>query len=504
MLTELPDLAPRSGLGLRVKLVSGVTIIMLVVVVGMTFVLLDYNRLDLLQQFAVEALATAQNTASALEALAETSQGQLSPYQAAFLAERALRSPNIGAVVVVDARGQALAPPEAEPSWGDAQDVFATGQVRLVQRDPATDEPLIRATAPIMGEGGLLGAVQVEMSLAALKEEFRYSRAHTIKIIAIECLIIIVFTSMILNIIVIRPVYRLARATQEIADGNLDERVEIVTTDEIGHLARSFNQMTARLRRSREKVEEQLASLEEANRELQLAHKELIASEKQASIGRLAAGVAHEIGNPLSSLLGFTEILLMGAGSKEDRQQCLNDMQGEIQRISRIVRDLLDFSRQRELQLEPVSINPILERTWRLLSTLPEFKEVEVRLDLANGLPQVFLDENLLQQVATNIMVNAAQAMDGSGALSVVSRHGDQGVTIAFHDTGPGIAPDVMEHIFEPFFTTKEVGVGTGLGLSVSQNLIAKCGGLLTAENTTEGVRFEIAFPPHTLAQESS
>jgi two-component system NtrC family sensor kinase len=228
---------------------------------------------------------------------------------------------------------------------------------------------------------------------------------------------------------------------------------------------------------------------------LQKAQQELIASDKQASIGRLAAGVAHEIGNPLSSLLGFTEILQMGMVSKKEENTYLVDMQREIQRISDIVRDLLDFSRQKELDLTPLDVNPTLERTWRLLSTLSEFKEVEVLLDLSNELPEVLLDENLLQQIATNIMVNAAQAMSGNGKLTVTSRFVGGEVLVGFQDNGPGVSPEHEKHLFEPFFTTKDVGAGTGLGLSVSLNLIEKCGGTITFRNTTPGALFTLHIP---------
>jgi two-component system NtrC family sensor kinase len=233
-------------------------------------------------------------------------------------------------------------------------------------------------------------------------------------------------------------------------------------------------------------------------KELEKAQIQLLQSEKMASLGKLAAGVAHQLNNPLGSITLFARLVMeeynLDPGAREDLHRILKDAE----RCRDTVKELLEFARQTRQEMRPLDINRAIQRTMFLLENQSLFQNIEVVKDLAEGIPQVMGDIQQLNHMFMNIILNAAQAMEGKGRLTLhtaLAPGGDR-VVIAISDTGPGIAPEVLPHIFEPFFTTKEEGQGTGIGLSLVYGIVENHRGAIRAVNAApRGTSFIIELP---------
>jgi PAS domain S-box-containing protein len=241
-----------------------------------------------------------------------------------------------------------------------------------------------------------------------------------------------------------------------------------------------------------------LRQVEQMQKRLNDKQMQLIQSEKMASLGRLAAGVAHEINNPLSGVLIFANLVLEDLPEDSDQRQDLERVISETTRCKTIVRELLDFARQDDTTCEMLDINHVIKESIHLVRNQSVFLNVEIVLDLEPNLPVVSVSTTRLNQVFLNLYLNAAEAMDGAGTLTVrTSAIADgKSVQVEFCDTGHGIPMDIQTNIFEPFFTTKEVGKGTGLGLSVSYGIIQDCGGTINVwSEQGKGATFVVALP---------
>jgi signal transduction histidine kinase len=222
---------------------------------------------------------------------------------------------------------------------------------------------------------------------------------------------------------------------------------------------------------------------------------ELVASERLATVGRLAAGVAHEIGNPLSGLLGWLSVARGRSASNAELGGYLQEMETEVRRIDEIVRGLLDLGRPVRTKLGPVPVAELVRVATRLVGSGPEFKDVTLSADVPPDVVAV-ADPGPLSQVLINLLINAAQAIGGAGHVEVVARQDDGRVTIDVLDSGPGVPPELRERVFEPFFTTKSGGKGTGLGLAVSQHLMrAMSGDIGVGESAGGGGKFTVTLP---------
>ncbi len=253
----------------------------------------------------------------------------------------------------------------------------------------------------------------------------------------------------------------------------------------------------ARLYGAVKKFNEELERrVEERTRELRAAQERLIQSEKLASIGQLAAGIAHEINNPIGVILGFAQVLLKHVTPDSPMYKPLATIEREGLRCKEIVQSLLDFARQGKPMLKRVNINDVIEAAAELMAHQLNSDNIEVVKAYAPDLPPVLGDANKLQQVFLNIIQNAYQAMPDGGQLRIVSRAVGDEVHAIFSDTGVGIPPENLKRIFDPFFTTKEVGQGTGLGLSVSYGIVEQHGGTIEVESKVgEGSTFIVKLP---------
>jgi two-component system NtrC family sensor kinase len=285
---------------------------------------------------------------------------------------------------------------------------------------------------------------------------------------------------------IMNPVHRLVKASQQVSEGSLTPEIGHISKGEIGVLQNTFRDMVAAMGRRRAEAQDRL-----------------LQSEKQASVGRLAAGVAHEINNPLTGILTFTRILLRNKGIGDKNLSHLQKIAESTVRVKEIVKGLLDFSRQTELDQEPAEVNRLIRSLISTMENQALVKGVSIEFNPGENLPMLTLDRSQFQSVLVNLIINALDATEPGGNITVstgislsASDTGQKGVEIAITDTGCGIPQENLDKLFEPFFTTKEVGKGTGLGLAVSLGIIQRHGGTIRVQSEVgRGSTFTIWLP---------
>jgi two-component system NtrC family sensor kinase len=301
---------------------------------------------------------------------------------------------------------------------------------------------------------------------------------------------------------IVRPLRDMAEATRVIAQGDLSHKVEVGSRDEIGVLADSFNEMTEHLREANAKLVEWGTTLErkveERTRELRDIQEHLVQSEKLASIGKLAAGIAHEINNPLGGILIYSHLVLEDTPPNRPHHENLRKIIKETTRCKDIVKGLLDFARPKEPETAPVDVPTILDSCLAFAGHQALFQNIQVETSYAPDVPRIVADAGQLQQVFMNLILNAAEAMDGRGTLSlrVAADPGRDELVVDIADTGHGIREEDRARLFEPFFTTKEVGKGTGLGLAISYGIVRKHLGTIEVSSAPDrGAVFTVRLP---------
>jgi len=309
----------------------------------------------------------------------------------------------------------------------------------------------------------------------------------------ILALLIVVFVTSRIT----KPLKHLVFATEKIAQGDLAYEVPVASGDELGNLATSFNKMTKALKSSNEEILKRSKELEKANKELRETQAQLIQTEKLSSLGRLAAGVAHELNNPLTGVMTFSHLLLRSAKDEATRKD-LEIIVRETTRCKQIIKGILDFARETPPERKLCQINDVIEKTLSILEHQSLFHNIQIERNLDERIPQIWIDENQIEQVLMNIALNAAEAMNGQGGLSFSDSLNQRGdfVEVRVVDTGAGIPEENLNKIFDPFFTTKDPQKGTGLGLSVSYGIIQKHhGDILVESEVGKGTTFIIKLP---------
>jgi two-component system NtrC family sensor kinase len=365
--------------------------------------------------------------------------------------------------------------------------------------DESVAPGVLRSYTPVW-IGRRLGAIEISESLTLEQQHVR----STVQGAAVAtCAITVAFlvaASIMGRRIVGSPVQKLVRLAQRIGEGHLDARVELKQNDELKTLAVAMNRMGEMLQKAREAI-----AAETAARLATLEH--LRHADRLNTVGKLASGVAHELGTPLNVVLGRAKMISSGEVAGEEVADCARIISQQAQHMTRIIRQLLDFARRRVLQRAPEDLGQLVGRTLSLLRPMAAKRQVE----LVNQVPEgcvLQVDGGQLQQVLTNLVVNGLQASKHPGTLKVSAEAvratppADVGgpeadwVRLDVEDQGEGIAPEVLPHIFEPFFTTKDVGEGTGLGLAVSYGLIQDHGGWISVRTELgRGSCFSLYLP---------
>ncbi len=309
--------------------------------------------------------------------------------------------------------------------------------------------------------------------------------------------VILLMTNFALTYLIVRPIDAVRRASERLARGG-EVEVPVRGAAEVARLATTFNDMARQLRADRSALEQRLIELEQTTRELEAAQDQVLRSARLASVGRLAAGVAHEIGNPLAAILGLIE-LSRDEDDDAARDEFLARIQKETERINGIIRDLLDFARQGDDEevKGSASLQRVIEDSVQLVAPQKDLRKLSIEQRVEEDVPAVRGSADRLSQVVLNLLLNAADAMNGEGEITVELSADADDVVLVVSDSGPGIPEDVLPTIFEPFVTTKPVGQGTGLGLAVCHTIIERLGGTIEASNA-DGARFEIRLPAAT------
>ncbi|BCO09630.1 hypothetical protein GF1_20060 [Desulfolithobacter dissulfuricans] len=369
--------------------------------------------------------------------------------------------------------------------------------------------PVVVLARPIPGDtsGGAIGvAVALDELAAAL------GRAERVMLVYMGVNLLILGTIGFFRIsnYVLRPVGRLARLADRYEDSETRLFAEQSGASEFARLATSLNSMLARIGRDRAALEQSVRELGLANRRLKEKQQEMIRAEKLASVGRLAAGLAHEIGNPLGIVQGYLGLLQQTEAMGGDQKEYLRRAEQELERVTRLIRQLLDFARVSKGERREVSVHELLAAERAMVRDLPLFHGMTLACHLDAERDRVVADPGQLRQVFLNCLVNAADAVaakeetDPSGHIVLrtenrsVSSEDDERevVLITIEDNGVGIAPGMLDTVFDPFFTTKEPGKGTGLGLAVSLAIIEGAGGGMRLRGREgEGVTVEIELP---------
>ncbi|MEE9614576.1 MAG: ATP-binding protein [Thermodesulfobacteriota bacterium] len=389
---------------------------------------------------------------------------------------------------------------------------------RIGQRSfTSPGEGLLVSAGPARGIGG--GRVEFTMSMAGIAADLVGMRKMLITYAVVDSLIIIALGVYFLSRAITGPIKKLEATATRVAGGSFGDRAEVQVDNEIGRLATALNTMGERL-------EEEIRRLGEVNRELVETQDELLRSSTLAAVGRLAAGLAHEVGNPLGAVSGYLDILKSGASDKEEEEEILERAGKEVDRINAIVREFLDASRPSKGPPREVDVNAVVKECVSSLAHHSGFKGIKTDIRLKDDIPPVTIDEGKLRQVFMNLLLNAAEAMGEAGTAAVRTVTVETGIVDAssgemrkggrrrydppavrddetrtfayasFRDTGPGISAEDAARLFEPFFTTKSPGRGTGLGLFVSEGIIKTYGGRIEVESVPgEGAEFKVLLP---------
>jgi two-component system NtrC family sensor kinase len=355
----------------------------------------------------------------------------------------------------------------------------------------------------------VLGVLDTNVSLAAADFAVAQHQRQVVIFTVASVLMVSLFSGWLIWLTVHKPVRRLMEGTRAVAQGDLDYRLPETSQDEIGSLAVSFNQMTQELKKARAENRQWTETLEDRVRqktgELERAYSSLTQSEKMASLGKLAAVVAHEINNPLAGILTYSKLIARmadkGFGDEQrlrEAKSYLQIIEGESRRCGGIVKNLLTFARQTPINPQKNDLNAIIERCLLLVGHQMALQGIELEKKLEPQLPPLYCDAGQVQQALLVILMNAVEAMPHGGRLSIESAYDPARRLgrVVVTDEGPGIPPEILSHIFEPFFTTKEEGKGTGLGLAIALGIVQQHGGNIEVLSTAQkGTAFTVLLP---------
>jgi two-component system, NtrC family, sensor kinase len=360
-------------------------------------------------------------------------------------------------------------------------------------------------------EQRVLGVLDTDLSLAKADAQLKFSTARMSAYTAGAILIVALLSWLFVWRVVDIPLNALKSGTEHLGRGELGYQIEVRSEDEVGELARSFNGMSLQLRAANEQIVDWTRTLEERveqkTTELKRAHEHVLHVERMASIGKMAAVVAHEVNNPLSGILTYAKLLRKWVGTgqaghdkRDEAMECLELIATESRRCGDLIKNLLCLSRTAPMNVQATDINAVIDRCLLLVRHQLDMVGVELRLDLTRDLPLVPCDPAQMEQLFIALITNAIDAMPRGGTLWLENRltQTDDGavIEIRVRDDGTGIPADVLPHIFEPFMTTKEDGHGTGLGLAIARGIVERHKGRIDVETELgRGTTFFVTVP---------
>jgi two-component system NtrC family sensor kinase len=354
----------------------------------------------------------------------------------------------------------------------------------------------------------VLGVLDVHMSLQKVDASIAQARRKLILYAIIGTLVVTLSSGVFLFVTVHRPVRKVHEGTQQISTGHLDYRILVSANDEIGALARAFNEMSQSLQKAEQENRQWAQTLEkrvdEKTAELKQIHEQILQIEKMASLGKLSATVAHELNNPLEGILNYSKLIakrLRNVEALPDAQSTLQDLDliiSEVQRCGNIVKNLLLFSKRQVGEFGLVPVATIVDKVVRLMQHHLQISNVTFQSEVTVPDATLMCDENQIEQALVALFVNAVEAMPKGGSLKLtVAQDASGGIRMEIADTGAGIAAEDIPRLFEPFFTTKKETRGVGLGLSVVYGILERHEGTVSVQSQPgKGTVFTLTFPP--------
>ncbi len=366
----------------------------------------------------------------------------------------------------------------------------------------------VSVAVPILSQGRLRGVVAAAIPMRGIQERLNQYHKPIYFYILINTIILSVVGLYRIFRLYLRPIDRIVRQADDFHE-DIDPFFAFRQEDnDLHRLSSALNRMLSKISKDKKMLKETVMSLERANAELQNAQKEILRAEKMASVGRLAAGIAHEIGNPIGIVLGYLDMLKQDDLNEEDKCDFLKRTESEVQRINTVIRQLLDLARPKTYQSQLVSLHFLIQDLVEVMRMQPIMKKIHIELDFQAGDDGIWGNEDQLRQVFLNLLLNAADAIHGGGdrdtgkvrvrteIIGPVMDGRASVIRIQVSDNGGGMDPEQLQNIFDPFYTTKEPGKGTGLGLAVSYMIIDGLGGTISAQSKVgEGATFSIELP---------
>ena len=487
-------------LGIRLQLLLALGSLLVLAFLPLFFAVASLTRSSLSQAQRASAAALGRAVAGHVTARAAAGAEDLSPLLEAQVGPEGVAAVGLydraGALLVArsDEGAAGVLPREVSPHAERLSPVETSRGAALLLVVPADGAPGVRA-------GAVAVVVRTNPAATPSPALVRIFALYT----GIVALGLLVFAYMSMTRLVVSPIDNLSRSARRVAEGARRLEAPRRGARELVELGSSLERMTEKLVSEEAALRAKVAEVERYAEDLARAQERLVRSERLASVGRLAAGLAHEIGNPIAAILGFEELLLAGGLDPAEERDFVQRMKRETERIHRILRDLLDFARPAAQSSggEPEAAGDVREAVGDVLSLVkPQkaFRDVELAADVAPDVPRVTLSHQRLVQVLLNLLLNAADAAPRGHVTLRAARAGDGKVRIEVEDDGPGISPAVRDRLFEPFVTTKPVGQGTGLGLAVCRGLVDAAGGTVGVEPSGRGgARFVIDLPAEAL-----
>jgi signal transduction histidine kinase len=506
----------KTGFGLRTTIVLNVTIVMFTTMLLISFVVFTITRKNILDQ----KINTGETILKSLQYIIlpsiqkmdndtdySTNSKSLKQTIKRYTNDVGIKNP-----VVVDSSLTILSHEQEtivheRSNDPDLKQAIYSGSV-IKKFMPYLGKEHLSISAPFFQDNKIMGAMKIMLPLDDVEEGMVDYRQIVLLFTISTGFAFIIIGSFLLTRYLVKPLERMIKATEDITEGCFPRNMEPTGRNEIGTLSASLSRMSDKLREDKKQIDQYIESLEESNTKLKKAQDEVLRSEKLASVGRLAAGIAHEIGNPIGIIIGYIEILRQDTSQKEGNLNTLKRVENEIMRIDKIIRELLGFSHPSKVTLHPIQVNPLIVETASLISHQKAFHNIDLDLRLQDGLPFITADEQQFQQVMINLFINAMDAMQGGGELTVTTEPCNDSqnpsntfsnasdVRIIVKDTGVGIEENHLNRIFDPFYTTKRPGKGTGLGLSICLRIIESFRGKISVKSSlSEGTTFTIMLP---------
>ncbi len=384
----------------------------------------------------------------------------------------------------------------------------ALGVINPIENSPACSSAECHAHP---AEVKTLGVLDTNISLAGTEQSVAESTHKMLLYTILAVLGVAVLTTAFVRWMLQGPLTALTVGTHRLGSGDLGYQIKVHSRGEFEDLANSFNTMSRQLREAQQEINAWTRTLEarvdEKTRQLKGAQDEMLRVERMASIGKLAAVVAHEINNPLAGILTYAKLLkkrlTRGGDGNQENIAMLDLVESESRRCGEIVKNMMTFARPTSMNREPADLNAIIDRCLRLVQHQLKLKNIELHQQLDQEIPQVRCDPGQIEQVILALVMNAIDAMPNGGNLTLASRilADSADVQVEVRDDGVGMPKEVLANMFEPFFTTKEHGRGLGLGLAISRNIVERHQGKIAiVSEPSHGTTFTITLPVHANA----